>query len=110
MPWKIIIAIAALAGVAWLYPLLSEGTGLPCGALATRAVTLHAAQDPSFNNALTMGVARTLGDFGVSQMVRRRYPSAPPELICVGYFWYLIVDPSSFELVWSDLGNGRPYQ
>jgi len=110
MPWKIIVTIAAIAGVAWLYPLLSEGSGLPCDALATRAVTLHAAHDPGFNNAFSMGVARTMGDFGVSQMVRRRYPSAPPELICVGYFWYLIVDPASFELVWSDLESGRPYQ
>ena len=102
------IVIIALAGIAWLYPLLAEGTGLPCGALANRSAALHAAHNPSFNNVITMGVVRTVGDFTVSQMVSHSFPSLPPEVVCVAYYWYLTVDPDSVEFVWSDLQSSRP--
>jgi len=105
---KPIIAVIMLAGVAWLYPLLAEGTGRPCGALATRAARLHAANDSDFNNPIAMALVSVLGDSFVSQMVNRRYPSTPPQLVCVGYYWYLTVDPSSADRVWRELQSGMP--
>ena len=97
-----------LAGVVWLYPILAEGSGRPCGALATRAAKLHAANDSDFNSPITVALVSVLGDSFVSQMVSRRYPSTPPELVCVGYYWYLTVDPSSVDRVWSELQSGVP--
>lgn len=100
------IVIIALAVIAWLYPLLAEGTGLPCGALASRSVTLHATHDPSSNNAITMGVVRTIGDSVAFQLMSRRFPSVPPEVVCVAYYWYITFDPGSVESLWNDLQSG----
>jgi hypothetical protein len=36
---------------------------------------------------------KSLGDYFVSETVRRRYPLLPSGIVCAGYYWRLLADP-----------------
>ena len=89
-------AVAALIIVAtiWCYPLAAEDTIDPCDALASQALRLEASPDRNANGSDAVALIKSLGDFVVSETVKRRHPSVPPGIVCIGTYWRLIADPA----------------
>nr|WP_294504054.1 hypothetical protein [uncultured Rhodopila sp.] len=91
---KTLLAVVVIVIAIWFVPLMIEGAGGPCGALATQAVRIESQHDKGPGAPFALGLAKLLGDSVVSAVVQQRYPSIPPGAVCTAYYWRLLVDPN----------------
>lgn len=82
-----------IAAAIWCYPLAAEETTDACDALASQALRIESRPDQDAHETTTVRLIRPLGDFAVSETVRRRYPWVPSGIVCTGYYWRLVADP-----------------
>jgi len=94
---KSILAALAIVATIWCYPLAAEDTIDPCGALAAQAMHIESGTDQGGSGNVTL--IRSFGDIIVSDNARRRHPSIPSGLVCIGYYWRLVADPGFVGII-----------
>jgi hypothetical protein len=92
---KFALAAIVIVATIWCYPLAAEDTGDPCGALAAQALRLETKVSVDTDVSAPVVLIQSIGDFVLSETVQQRYPSMPPGIVCTGYYWRLIADPSA---------------
>jgi hypothetical protein len=90
---KSAVAVLLIAATIWCYPLAAEGTFSACDALASQALQIEAKPNRVPNESDSVTLIKSLGDYFVSETVRRRYPLLPSGIVCAGYYWRLLADP-----------------
>ena len=95
----LLLLVAAIAGVAFGYPLVGEDTTSACDALervTVRVVAVHDKDNPSGGlvlGALLQGLSR--GQFA-AVAAKERYPSLPPAVACSALYWRAVLDTEDY--------------
>ena len=100
---KAFLLLVCIAAVGfYLGPTFMEGADSQCEALISHALKVD---PPSNRNARFDGMALSmigvLGPPIVKQIVKKQYPSFPPQLSCAGLYWKAFIDPQSLENYWT---------
>ena len=94
----LILLIVVVAGVAFGYPLVGEGTTSSCDAvekITVRVVAVHDKDQPSglVLGTLLQGLSR--GQFA-AVAAKERYPSLPPAVACTVLYWRAVLDTEGY--------------